>query len=317
MTDEAKTGAGKLPLPSRIGNLLIAMTLGAVSAYLIWVTFYTAEANDYFPPSKDYYTSYLNFLSSIFPVYLLIAAVAFAAILIGIAAFRRSTLGLFGGAITIVILISTNSAIICRQHGDSNRESKQNLIAVHLQLHKFKEKTGVFPRNVWNIRKEEYLSKFPRNPWHLLKSKYGDLNERTRQLFAGDSMPFDGPGGRFGENGGEMANLCTGHEIGYDLIEWWNFQPAKKGEDAERKTTREMAAGHFVYLPLDENDAMIPYGAPDGVKVLDYVLILFGPPDEPGIDFFTPSGNPDAPVTLTPDGIPDGVILVFEGVVQK
>lgn len=286
--------------------------------YLFWIPVFFAIACEFQIPAKKYYTGTISYVFSVSAFFVVAIALWLGAVYLGKKACNIDVGGfILAVTVTPLYLVLSMPNIHIVRDAAVIAEAKQNLHSIQIGLERHVSDFNAFPLDIYILQPEGYMTGFPRNTWHLVKSKYGDLNERTRQLFAGDSMPFDGPGGRFGENGGEMANLCTGHEIGYDLIEWWNFQPAKKGEDAERKTTREMAAGHFVYLPLDENDAMIPYGAPDGVKVFDYVLILFGPPDEPGIDFFTPSGNPDAPVALTPDGIPDGVILVFEGVENK
>ena len=78
-------------------------------------------------------------------------------------------------------------------------------------------------------------------------------------------------------------------------------------------TTREVAAGNFVYLPLDESGNPLPFNSPKNTVVAGYFLAAFDLPDKQGEDVWTPTGDVMLPVKLTPDGIPDGVILFLTG----
>jgi hypothetical protein len=132
-----------------------------------------------------------------------------------------------------------------------------------------------------------------------------------------------------------MGNLCFGFEIGSDVIPWWDTYPANRRRDNSekyRRLLRTFTEGNFVYLPLDEFGKPIAYNSKktafsrlyedydletDNSYTPNYALYLFGLSDYPGLDVWTPTGDSNMPVSLKPDGIPDGVIMVLSSMVDE
>ena len=107
-----------------------------------------------------------------------------------------------------------------------------------------------------------------------------------------------------------MLNLATGYEQGKDYFEWWNCSPLTDNDDEKRIALRCAFAGNFLYIPLDENGDMLPYDT-DKTEVTMANLYYFGSPANDGYDAWTPTGDPNKPVKLESDGIPDGVIIML------
>jgi hypothetical protein len=117
----------------------------------------------------------------------------------------------------------------------------------------------------------------------------------------------------YGDNPASMMNLATGYETGRDYLEWWNCYPASTHLDKRSKAIRSVAAGNFVYIPVGSSDDtmaydMLPYDT-SAETVHAAIIYAFGGANFKGKDIWTPTGDPNKPVTLKPDGIPDGVLI--------
>ena|GEM_PF-7125830 len=237
------------------------------------------------------------------------------------------------------------------------RESKMNLFILHQCLERFHIDLGYYPEwliggeyveparppNVDVLLWEGYLQKYSMNEFSIRRKTYYPIDGspksrflrdfiyrrpkwlrapreafRELQVNAADKATHDSNTPRFGAAGRYVGNVAADHryESGKFGLPFWE-------REAGLSELAIAFQGQFYYKSLKSPGAEKPDG---------YILMVFGPYDEPGIDAFTtvPGGHdldgrlPDGtgvgmgvPVIpelgLEGDGKPDGVILVLHG----
>lgn len=190
-------------------------------------------------------------------------------------------------------------------------EAIQGMHSIQLSLDRFELDQGYLPRfpdEVNGLVYEGYLDYYPRNQWAYNKLEHKDYTEFLKAALVNVTpRPPDIPE-MFGPKGGTMANMCMGYEVGKDLLDWPHAYPWRFGEPLERRYTRQVLCGNFLYIPLDKGKNPLPYDTPKDAHVAGYFLAVYGSPLADGLDAWTPTGDPIRPIALSPDGIRDGVI---------
>lgn len=254
---------------------------------------------------------------------LVVSAIAFALlwVLLSIAKqgkyqAKTSFVGCISGIVAGYLIVLFISHSIRIPYHDPDDLTSHNSREIGITLKAYYRDYGYFPVDLFavpSVQSEGYMQDFPVSTYKRYRARDNSLIAANRELFAGDPRPAIGETGRFGPEGTSVVNLCLGYELGADLFPWWDAYPFRWNENYEKKKRRMVCAGNFVYIPLDAGGNPIRYDDKNEDKAADYFLAAFAYPNVNGDDVWTPTGDPNMPVKLTPDGIPDGVIYVLRG----
>ena len=190
-------------------------------------------------------------------------------------------------------------------------ETKQNMHSIDLTISRFMQDTNRLPRyfeEPYGVFFEGYLNRCPRNEWSWRKNKYSAYIQFSQSIPWPDIAYLNLDEHTRYNDEETMTNMCTGYIVGHDVIDWDDAFPWRWGEPLDRRYTRQVLCGNFLYIPLNGDWQPLSYMTEPDAVIAGYFLAAYGNPLEDGLDVWTPTEDPVYPFVLQPDGTKDGII---------